>query len=261
MYRVLMVITMSVSLKMKNANKNYLCRSKIQTMSKKHKEVEKEEIVVDVEQVYSKAEDFIHKNQLQLLVGIGAIVFVILGYYSYTKFYLGPLETDAQSQMFVAEQYFEKDSFAVALNGDATYLGFLDIADQFGATNAGNLAHYYAGICYLRMGQFEDAVAELEKFDSEDLILSAVALGASGDAYMELGDVEKALAFYEKAAKNSENEFTTPVYLMKAGLAAEKAGSFDKAVGYYADIKDNFPTSMEGRNAEKYLARAQAQLN
>jgi len=229
-------------------------------MAKKHTEVEKDEAVVDVELVYSKAEEFIHKNQIQILAGIGAIVFIILGYYSYNRFYLGPLETEAQGQMFVAEQYFQKDSFDIALNGDATYLGFLDIADEYGSTNAGNLAEYYAGICYLRLGQYEEALTHLDKFDSDDLILSAIALGASGDAHMELGDAEKALAFYEKASKKSDNEFTTPVYLMKAGLASEKAGSFDKAVTYYSEIKENFATSIEGRNAEKYLARAQAQL-
>lgn len=230
-------------------------------MAKKLKEEEKEEVVVNVEEVYSKAEDFIHTYQLQLLGGISLVVFIILGYYSYTKFYLGPLETEAQGQMFVAEQNFQKDSFNVALNGDATYLGFLDIADQYGSTKAGNLAHYYAGISHLRLGQFEDAIAHLDKFDSDDIILSAIAIGAKGDAYLELGETDKALSAYDKAVNASENEFTAPIYLMKAGLAAEKAGSFDKAVTYYAKIKDNFATSTEGRNAEKYLARAQAQLN
>jgi tetratricopeptide (TPR) repeat protein len=155
---------------------------------------------------------------------------------------------------------FRRTVFNIALNGDATYLGFLDIADQYGSTNAGNLANYYAGICYLRMGQFEEAITHLKKFSSDDMILSAVAIGAQGDAHMELGDVDKALSLYEKAAKTGENAFTAPVYLLKAGLAAEKAGSFDKAVTIYARIKENHANSNEGRNADKYLARAQAQI-
>ncbi len=229
-------------------------------MAKKNTK-EEEEIIVDVEEVYSKTEEFIHKHQVQLLGGVAVIVFLILGYFSFQKFYLAPLEEEAQSQMFVAEQYFQKDSFNLALNGDATYIGFLDIADQYGLTNAGNLAHYYAGISHLRLGQFEEAIAHLKEFDSDDVMLSAIALGAQGDAHMELGDAAQALSLYEKAAKSNENEFTTPIYLMKAGLAAEKLEKFDQAVAFYGRLKTDFPTSNEGRNAEKYLARAQTLLN
>lgn len=229
-------------------------------MAKKNTK-EEEEIIVDVEEVYSKTEEFINKHQVQLLGGVAVIVFLILGYFSYQKFYLAPLEQEAQSQMFVAEQYFQKDSFNIALNGDATYLGFLEIAEEYGSTKAGNLAHYYAGISHLRLGQFDEAIAHLKKFDSDDAMLSAIAIGARGDAHMELGDAAEALGLYEKAAKASVNDFTTPVYLMKAGLAAEKLTKYDKAVTFYARLKDEFPTSKEGRDAEKYLARAQTFLN
>ncbi|MCF8258614.1 MAG: tetratricopeptide repeat protein [Flavobacteriales bacterium] len=231
-------------------------------MAKKNtKEKESEEIIVNVEEVYSNAEEFIHKNQIQLLAGIAVIVFIILGYFSYQKFYLAPLEDEAQSQMFVAEQYFQSDSFDIALNGDATYMGFLDIADQYGLTKAGNLAHYYAGISQLRLGQFEEAIENLKKFSSDDVMLNAVALGARGDAHLELGDASEAMNLYEKAAKSNENEFTTPIYLMKAALAAEKLERYDKAVAIYGRLKADFPTSNEGRNADKYLARAQTLLN
>lgn len=225
------------------------------------KKQEDEDIIVNVEEVYSKTEEFINNNQIQILGGVAVIVFIVLGYFSYDRFYLGPLEKEAQSQMFVAEQYFQKDSFNIALNGDATYLGFLDIVDEYGSTKAGNLAHYYAGISYLRLGQFEEAVHHLGKFKSKDVMLGAVALGASGDAHMELGDHSKALNLYEKAARQGENEFTTPVYLMKAGLAAEKLGKYDKAISHYGRLRDDFPTTAEGRNAPKYLARVQALMN
>jgi len=229
-------------------------------MAKKNTK-EEEEVIVNVEEVYSRTEEFINKNQVQLLGGVAVIVFIILGYFSYQKFYLAPLEQEAQSQMFVAEQYFQKDSFNIALNGDATYMGFLDIADEYGSTNAGNLAHYYAGISHLRLGQYEEALEHLKKFSSDDVILSAVALGARGDAHMELDDASAALDMYEKAAKTNENDFTTPIYLMKAGLAAEKLGKYDKAVAHYGRLKADFPTTNEGRNAEKYIARAQTLLN
>ncbi len=230
-------------------------------MAKKKVEAEKDELIVDVEQVYSKTEDFINENQNVIIGVVGALIAVVVAFYAYNRVYLEPLEQEAHGQMFMAEQYFQKDSFNLALNGDGNYLGFLDIADEYSNTSAGNLAHYYAGVCYLRTGAFEEAIEAFGNFDGEGEMLGAIALGATGDAYMELNDVAEALRYYEKAISESENDFTSPVYLQKAGFAAEKAGKFDKAIDYYTQVKEKYPTTNEGRNAEKYIARAEANLN
>ena len=230
-------------------------------MAKKKTEEEKDEVIVDVEQVYSKTEDFINENQNVIIGVVGALIAVVVAFYAYNRVYLEPLEEEAHGQMFMAEVYFQKDSFDLALNGDGNYLGFLDIADEYGNTSAGNLAHYYAGISYLRSGDYEAAIEELESFDGAGEMLGAVALGAIGDAYMELGDTDAALNSYEEAISASENNFTSPVYLQKAGFAAEKAGKFDKAIDYYTQVKEDYPTTNEGRNADKFIARAEANLN
>ena len=230
-------------------------------MAKKKTEEEKDEVIVDVEQVYSKTEDFINENQNVIIGVVGALIAVVVAFYAYNRVYLEPLEEEAHGQMFMAEVYFQKDSFDLALNGDGNYLGFLDIADEYGNTSAGNLAHYYAGISYLRSGDYEAAIEELESFDGAGEMLGAVALGAIGDAYMELGDTDAALNSYEEAISASENNFTSPVYLQKAGFAAEKAGKYDKAIDYYTQVKEDYPTTNEGRNADKYIARAEANLN
>ena len=230
-------------------------------MTKKKHEEEKDELIVDVEEVYSKTEDFINTNQNIIMGVVGGIIAIEVAFYAYNRDYLEPLEEEAHGQMFMAEQYFQKDSFDLALNGDGNYLGFIDVADEYGNTSAGNLAHYYAGICYLRNGEYETAIEELESYDAGGEMLGAVALGAIGDAYMQLGDTDAALNHYEKAIAYSENDFTTPVYLQKAGFAAEEAGNFDKAIDYYTQVKEKFPSTNEGRNAEKYIARAEANLN
>ena len=230
-------------------------------MAKKKIEAEKDEVIVDVEEVYSKTEDFINENQ-NLIVGVvGGIIAVVVAFYAYNRVYLEPLEEEAHGQMFMAEQYFQRDSFNLALNGDGNYLGFLDVSDEYGSTSAGNLAHYYAGISYLRTGAFEDAINELKDYEGSGEIVGAVALGAIGDAYMELDDVDQALNYYEKAVSAGDNDFTSPVYLQKAGFASEKSGNFDKAIDYYTQVKEKYPTTNEGRNAEKYIARAEANLN
>jgi len=218
---------------------------------------ESEETIVDVVEVYSKTEKYIEENQKSLSLIIGAIVLMIGGYFGYMKLHVGPLEIEAQSQMYVAEKYFATDSLEKAIYGDGNYLGFLDIIDEYGVTPSGNLANYYLGICYLKMGQFEDAIEYLSAFESNDVMVSSVATGSIGDAYIEMGETKNGLSYYLEAA-NNRNEFTTPIYLMKAASTYEDMGEFDKALSVYKDIKANFPETKEGLEIDKYLARARA---
>ena len=214
-----------------------------------------------VEEALSKTEHFIEKNQKIILYVVGALVVLIGGYMAFKKFYLGPKEKEAQSQMFWAEKYFEKDSLNLALNGDGNYLGFIDIIDEYGMTKSADLAHYYAGMCYLKKGQFEEAIDYLEDFDSDDQIVCSMAKGALGDAYMELGDNDKALDYYMKAADNNNNLFTTPMFLMKAGWTYEIMGNYAEALKLYERIRKDYYKSYESREIEKYIARAKGMLN
>ena len=157
----------------------------------------------------------------------------------------------------MAQLYFQKDSFNLALNGDGQYAGFLDIAEEYSSTSIGNLANYYAGLCYLHTDDYENAIEYLEDFSSDDIILSSLALGCIGDAYMELGDQDKALDYYEDAAKNSDNDFTTPRFLMKQATVHELQENYDAALELYNIINDDFRDSREGQNVAKYIARAE----
>jgi len=224
----------------------------------KIREDENTEVIVDVQGVYSKTEEFIENNKKMLSMILGGAVVVIGLYFAYTQMYLGPKEIEAQSSIFMAEKYFENDSLDKAINGDGVNYGFIDIIDEYSGTKTANLAHYYLGISYLRTGAFEDAIEQLKAFSSDDIMISSIALGAIGDAYMELNNVDDAISYYEKAAKNNENELTTPMYLFKAGLAYEEKGNYTKAFDKYTQIKNDFSESSEGRTIEKYLARAEA---
>lgn len=215
----------------------------------------KEETIIDVVEVYSKTERYIEENQKSLSVIVGVIVLIIGGYFAYKKLYVEPLEIEARSQMYVAEQYFEKDSLDLAIYGDGNYLGFVDIIDEYSVTPSGNLAHYYLGICYLKKGEYEEAIEYLNGFDSDDQIVGSVATGAIGDAYMEMGETKDAASYYLQAANNKENQFTTPIYLMKAALAYEDLDNYKKAVSIYEQIKEDYPDTKEGREVDKYLAR------
>lgn len=210
----------------------------------------------EIESALTKTEQFIEDNQNKILYVIGGIVLLVVGYLGITRFYIQPREKEAQSQMFMAEQYFGKDSFNLALNGDGNYLGFLDIIDEYSITKPAKLARYYAGISYLRLGQFQEAVDYLNKFKTKDVILGPVAQGAMGDAYLELGEQEKALSQYDKAIAMSDNELTTPIFLMKAGNLLETMGQQEKALKLYTQVKEKYPETNEGRMVDKYIARA-----
>lgn len=236
-------------------------QNSVNMASKQDKKIDKtEERIVAVEEAFGKTEQFIEKYQKIILIVIGVIVVIVLGFFGFKRFYLGPKEKDAQSQMFVAEKYFEQDSLKKALNGDGQYLGFLAIIDEFGMTKSANLAHYYAGVCYLKLGQYNEALDHLGKFSSSDQVVAPMARGAMGDANMELNQVEKAAALYAEAADMRKNEFTTPLFLMKAALANEELGKFDKSLELYKRIKNDFPRSTEARDIDKYISLAEGRI-
>lgn len=215
----------------------------------------------NVENVLSKTEQYIEDNQKSLTIIVAAIIVIVGGYLVFQKFYVAPMEKEATAQMFVAEQYFERDSFNLALNGDGVELGFLDIIDEYGITKSANLAHYYAGISYLHLGDYEAAIDYLKGFESDDQIIAPMALGAIGDAYSELGEYEKALSFYMKAANQNVNEFSSPIYLMKAAQIHEHLEDYKKALAIYERVKKDHPKSNEARHIDKYITRANGFLN
>ena len=226
-------------------------------MAKTKEKIQKtEDRIVAVESALGKGEQFIEKNKNLLFYILLGILVIIGGYLAYRKYIKTPREREAQAAMFGAEHYFGVDSLKLALEGDGTYLGFLDIVDEYGSTKSGNLARYYAGICYLKMGQFEDAIAQLEEFDSDDQIIGPMAIGATGDAYMELNDQDKALECYLKAAEKQNNDFTTPLFLQKAAWVCEMKGDYTKALELYEKIKKEHYRSFEANDVDKYIARA-----
>ena len=212
----------------------------------------------EVEHALTSAELFFEKNAKVISIIFGTAVVLALLMLATHRFYTIPHEAKAKEQIFTAEQYFEKDSFNLALNGDGNYPGVLDIIDNYGRTPAGNLAKYYAGISYLHIGKFKEAINYLEDFKTDDLLLKPVATGAIGDAYAELGNKEKALKYYAEAAEMKDNNFTTPIYLLKEGRMYEMMGNKEKALSAYQSIKDKYSESNEGRLVDKYIARLTA---
>ncbi len=225
-------------------------------MAKQKHEQQQDEVIVDIGGSINKTEQFIEDNKKTLSIVIVGIIAIVSIFFGYNKLYLAPLEEEASLETWKAQQYFEMDSLDKAMYGDGNYLGFVDIKDNYGATNAGALADYYIGLILYKQGDFESAIESLNAFSSDDLVVSAVAQGVIGDANIELGDVEAAASAYRKAANMNKNEFSTPIYLMKAGKAFEAVGDYAAARDAYKTIMDDYPKSTEGRNVEKYYYKA-----
>lgn len=216
-----------------------------------------EDQFAQIEETLSKTEQFIEENQKSLMTIIGAIVGIVALFSVYQNFYIEPMEKEAQAEMYMAEIYFQKDSFNLALNGDGQYLGFLDIADDYSSTNVGQLANYYAGLSYLHTADYDNAIKYLGDFSSDDIILSSLALGCMGDAYIELGDTDAALDAYADAVNNSANDFTAPRYMMKQAMIYTSNGDNSKALDLFKAIKSNYKNSREANGIEKYIARVE----
>jgi tetratricopeptide (TPR) repeat protein len=215
-----------------------------------------EKNIVAVEEALSRSEQFIERNQNILIGVVAAIVLIIGGYIGYTRFILEPREREARTEMFMAERFFEKDSLRIALEGDGANLGFLDIISEYRMTKSANLARYYAGISLLKLGEYEDAIKHLKRFRGRDQVVAAMAYGAIGDAYLQLDDSKNALKYYLRASDHKPNPLTTPLFLMKAATVHELQEDYDKAVDLYKRIRDDYPNSNEGRNADRLIGRA-----
>ena len=208
----------------------------------------------NVEQTLTRTEQYLEENYKPLLITLGVIV-VLVGLFWVAKIYLNKRNEEAQSQMYMAERYLEMDSMKLALNGDGNYLGFIDIASEYKFTTSGNLALYSAGICYLHLGQYQDAIDFLNKYSKKDKVIGSLAIGATGDAYVELGDLKTGVSKYIEAADFASNSFNTPIFLMKAGEIYEQDGNYTEALKVYQRIQDNYPESSEGLSIDKYIAR------
>lgn len=202
-----------------------------------------------------KVETFYETNKKMISTAITVVLVVIVGYFGYTKLYKGPAEEKAATALSFPQRYFEADSLNMALNGDGKNLGFTKISKKYSGTAAGNLAHYYEGICYLRMGDFANAIKSLKEFDGKGTTLGAMATGVLGQAYMESGDKAKAIESFKKATEDKDNELVTPMFLYQLGLVYVADGKSAEAKEVFKRIRDEYPKSVHARDMDKELAR------
>ena len=228
------------------------------------------EVFNTLDETASKSEQWIEKNSKVLFSALVSIVVIFLAFLGYNKYITEPNELEASNELAFPRKYFDEAATAgsgidslinLGLEGADGRYGFLDIAESFSGTDAGNLANYYAGVSYLQLKDYENAIAYLSKFDSDDEMLGPVSLGAIGDAFSDIDQQKDALEYYEKAANKRNNEFTTPLFLYKAGQTAMLLEDYSKAEELFTKIKKSYSKSDQGKDVEKFINAAKYAKN
>lgn len=241
--------------------------------TKAEKEIELEdgsttaEVFKSLDEGASRTEAWVEKNQKVIFVIVAAIAVAVLGYILYQKFIFEPKQEEAANEVYQATSYFEralnatteKDSlFNLALNGNAGKYGLLDIAEKYSGTPTGNVANYQAGMAYLNINKYQEAINYLDQFSGDDMMLAPLAKGGIGDAFIQLNQPEEAYKYYKEAVAISTNDMTTPRFLLKAGVTALNLGKAGEAYTFFERITNEFKDAPEATQAEVYKGQAEA---
>lgn len=225
------------------------------SISKKH-ELREDRVVT----FYARAWEFIDQNRTLVYAALGALVLLTAAIVGYVV-YQNSQEAEAEELLAQTIYLYEEGSYQQALDGTADRLGLLEIAEEYGGTQAGNLAHFYAADALFNLGEYDRALEHFEAFEKSEDFIGASAIAGEAAVYEERDEFARAADLYRRAAYHFENELTTPEYLLRAGRAYETAGSFDRAVEQYEAIQDEYPESNQASNIEVYIARAAAKQN
>ena len=211
-----------------------------------------------------ETESYFEKNWKKLTIALVVVLLAVGGWFVYSNVYVKGESEKASSAMFVAQQLFAEEQWENALNGDGTCAGFLEIIENYGNTPEGNIANYYAGICYFKSGDMENAKRYLAEYSatkgSPNTIINAQCYGLQGDILTDEGNYTEAVEMYKKAVEAADNVLTTATYLKKMGLVYEAMENYTEALNAYETIKENYPTSIEGRDIQKYIGTIEQKL-
>ena len=199
-----------------------------------------------------------YEDNRQIVYGLGigllALILAVPGY----MYYQQQREAQANEMLGAILPTYEQGNFERALNGSGQQAGLLTIADDYGGTDAGNLATFYAASALYEQEEYDRALEYYQQFDKGKDYIGASAYAAEAAIYESRGELEQAASHYEEAAEQYPNELTAPRYLLEAGQSYEDVGNYEAAEEVYQRVKEEYPDSEEATDVERYLARVRA---
>jgi tetratricopeptide (TPR) repeat protein len=209
------------------------------------------------EVVMAKAKDFWVRNSKIISITCVVVVLGVAGYFIYKNYIQKPKEEKSIDAIYKAEEYYRMDSVNLALKGDGQYPGFLKVIDKYDGTPAANLACYYAGVCYGKLDDNQNAIKYLKKFNADSKPVQARVYKLLGDANGDLGKSADAVDYYKKAAHLFEEDKASAAeaLFLAAYLTDRVLKNQKEAIELYKEIKEKFPATKEGGDADNYLAQ------
>ncbi len=214
-----------------------------------------EQAPIAVEEVLSKSEALANKYKNVIIGAVVAIILFAIGSTLYNQYVAAPAEKEAAEALFAAQALFDEGKFQEALDGDGANLGLIAVTEEYSGTASGNLANAYAGLALAQLGRYQDAIPYLGDFDGDDQMVGPAVKGALGNCYAQTGDSDKAINCFLDAANSAKNNTISAYYLLQAGILYEQAGKASKALDLYEEIKNDYPTSIQAMDIDRYINR------
>ena len=217
------------------------------------KKTNQEDVIVDVDELYSKSEQFVDKNRKQLTLGLGGAAALILVVIGYSSLVVAPQNTAAEEAAFMAEHYFAKDSADLAILGDGLNAGLEEILSDHSGTPAAARAAFELGIIHRDAARFEEAVEAFSAAGFSDDVFGPLTDANIGDCLVELGDLEGAEGHFASAASVAASGLAakalSPMCSYKRALVLLELGNEDQARKVLQDLAEDFPNSTYAANA------------
>ncbi|MBO4607082.1 MAG: tetratricopeptide repeat protein [Prevotella sp.] len=215
----------------------------------------------ELSEALNKSEAFFEKYKKVIIGCLVALVVLIVAITMY-KNYAESRNEKASTALAKCQELFMMQNFDKALKGDSLGApGFIQIANDYSSTKAGNLAKLYAGLCYAKQDKWQEAVKYLDDFDTkDDMMVSPLAMVAVGDAYANVKQLDKAIDAFKKAASMADkatdtgyNNTVSPIALQKAAIILIDQKKNDEALKIFQDIKAKYLGSPVQQDVDKYI--------
>jgi tetratricopeptide (TPR) repeat protein len=205
---------------------------------------------------YAKVTNFYEQNKRNISIGITALVALIIIGVIYFK---NKAENNdrATAQMSQVRPYYDNGQYQPAIDGapERNIAGLKSIVENYGNSRSGEIARFYLADCYFQLGKYDEALKNFEDFSPSDDMLAASRFAGIGACQEVLGKYQDAAENFEKAAGKQKTEASAAEDYANAARTYALAGDKERALELYKRLKKSYPTTAQGREAERFITQ------